>query len=167
VEEAIAQLDGVGTYQVTVGSGNSGLQTAFLGGGGGANTASFAITTELTADQDQVEQEMRAAMSELQDVDDLTVTTGQAGFGLPPIEVSVRAEDDQQMQEELDALGLPFGTDAEIGGVSAEQQSAFADLGMALLASIAIVYLVMVATSAPCRSRSSCWCPSRSPRAER
>lgn len=47
------------------------------------------------------------------------------------------------MQEELDALGLPSGTDAEIGGVSAEQQSAFADLGMALLASIAIVYLVM------------------------
>ena len=41
------------------------------------------------------------------------------------------------------------------------------DLGMALLASIAIVYLVMVATSAPCRSRSSCWCPPRSPRAER
>ena len=33
-----------------------------------------------------------------------------------------------------------------IGGVSADQADAFADLGLALLAAIAIVFMVMVAT---------------------
>ncbi|EYR65298.1 MULTISPECIES: efflux RND transporter permease subunit [Cellulomonadaceae] len=291
VEEVIAELDGVETYQVTVGSGGSGLQTAFLGGGGGSNTATFAITTDLDADQARVEQDLRAAIADVEDAGELTVTTGQAGFGLPPVEVVVRADDDQtlreaadlvaeamadvqgttdvvnnlasdapavqiqvdraaatqagtsesaigqavagllrgapigqadiagrttdvvvllgqapgdvqalrdtpvptatgivplgqvaevsevqqptsltrqdgqrtatvtatatdqnlggittRLQEQLDALDLPDGAEAEIAGVSAEQQSAFADLYVALLASIAIVYLVMVAT---------------------
>ena len=51
-----------------------------------------------------------------------------------------------QVQSGLDALDLPEGVDARIGGVSQEQQEAFASLGLALLAAIAIVYLVMVAT---------------------
>ena len=51
-----------------------------------------------------------------------------------------------QVQEGLDGLNLPEGVRATIGGVSAEQAEAFASLGLALLAAIAIVYLVMVAT---------------------
>ena len=51
-----------------------------------------------------------------------------------------------QVQEGLDGLDLPEGVRATIGGVSAEQADAFASLGLALLAAIAIVYLVMVAT---------------------
>src|SRR5699024_905528 len=51
-----------------------------------------------------------------------------------------------EVQQKLDALDLPEGVDARIGGVSQEQQEAFASLGLALLAAIAIVYLVMVAT---------------------
>ena len=46
----------------------------------------------------------------------------------------------------LDALDLPDGTTYTLGGVSADQQEAFADLGLAVLAAIAIVYLIMVAT---------------------
>lgn len=41
---------------------------------------------------------------------------------------------------------LPAGVNAEIGGVSADQASSFASLGLALLAAILIVYIVMVAT---------------------
>ena len=47
------------------------------------------------------------------------------------------------------ALGdveLPIGATATIGGVSAEQAESFQQLGLALLAAVAIVYLVMVAT---------------------
>lgn len=51
-----------------------------------------------------------------------------------------------QVQEGLDGLNLPEGVRATIEGVSAEQADAFASLGLALLAAIAIVYLVMVAT---------------------
>ncbi|MFE5294601.1 efflux RND transporter permease subunit [Isoptericola sp. NPDC056618] len=45
-----------------------------------------------------------------------------------------------------DELDLPAGATVEIGGVAADQADAFSDLGLALVAAIAIVYLVMVAT---------------------
>ena len=50
------------------------------------------------------------------------------------------------LQQRLDDLDVPDGVQVEIGGVSADQQQAFSALGLALLAAIAIVYLVMVAT---------------------
>lgn len=46
----------------------------------------------------------------------------------------------------LDEVNLPLGATASIGGVSADQAESFGQLGLALLAAIAIVYLVMVAT---------------------
>ncbi|WP_052466078.1 efflux RND transporter permease subunit [Mobilicoccus massiliensis] len=50
------------------------------------------------------------------------------------------------IQSKLDTTTLPPGASAEIGGVSADQQEAFGQLGIALLIAIAIVYVVMVAT---------------------
>lgn len=289
IEQVIQDLDGVETYQVTVGSGG-GIEAVFLGGGGGSNTATFSITTTLDSDAEAIQRELRDRLAELTDVGDVTVNSTQAGFGLPPVEVVVRGNDDTlreaadavqqamgevdgltdvvnnlasdtptvsvkvdraaataagtseaavgqalagllrgaplgqaaidgntldvvlrlgqtpadvdalrstpvptatglvplgqiaevteveqattltrqdgvrtasvtatatdqnlggvttRLQEQLDALTLPEGASAEIAGVSAEQQNAFSDLGRALLASIAIVYLVMVAT---------------------
>lgn len=46
----------------------------------------------------------------------------------------------------LDETELPSGVSANVGGVTADQESAFASLGLALLAAILIVYIVMVAT---------------------
>ncbi|GIT78975.1 hypothetical protein LLS1_06440 [Leifsonia sp. LS1] len=46
----------------------------------------------------------------------------------------------------LKAADLPNGATAVIGGVSSSQTDAFAQLGLALLAAILIVYIVMVAT---------------------
>ncbi|WFE31879.1 efflux RND transporter permease subunit [Micromonospora sp. WMMD975] len=51
----------------------------------------------------------------------------------------------QELQKKLDALDVP-GATYVIGGVSADQADAFADLGLAVLAAIAIVFLIMVAT---------------------
>ena len=50
------------------------------------------------------------------------------------------------MSSKINALHLPSGASAEIGGVSSDQQDSFQQLGLALLAAIAIVFLVMVAT---------------------
>ncbi|MFD6448194.1 efflux RND transporter permease subunit [Promicromonospora sp. NPDC060204] len=50
------------------------------------------------------------------------------------------------LTEEIDGLDLPNGAEVSVGGVAADQADAFADLGLALLAAILIVYLVMVAT---------------------
>jgi HAE1 family hydrophobic/amphiphilic exporter-1 len=46
----------------------------------------------------------------------------------------------------LAGLSLPSGATYRLGGVSADQSDAFGDLGLALLAAIAIVYIVMAAT---------------------
>ncbi|MDX3778431.1 efflux RND transporter permease subunit [Streptomyces europaeiscabiei] len=46
----------------------------------------------------------------------------------------------------LDAIDLPEGATAAIGGVSEDQDDAFASLGLAMLAAIAIVFMLLVAT---------------------
>ncbi|WP_369036764.1 efflux RND transporter permease subunit [Streptomyces adonidis] len=46
----------------------------------------------------------------------------------------------------LDALKLPEGATAEIGGVTSDQDSAFKNLALAMLAAIAIVFMLLVAT---------------------
>ncbi|MFF0225630.1 efflux RND transporter permease subunit [Streptomyces sp. NPDC004629] len=51
-----------------------------------------------------------------------------------------------KLQSEIDALKLPAGATAEIGGVSSDQDSAFKNLGLAMLAAIAIVFMLLVAT---------------------
>ena len=50
------------------------------------------------------------------------------------------------LTEAIDGLDLPSGAEVTVGGVASDQADAFADLGLALLAAILIVYLVMVAT---------------------
>lgn len=52
----------------------------------------------------------------------------------------------QVVSTELDALDLPAGATATLGGVTAQQSDAFQQLGLALLVAILIVYVVMVAT---------------------
>ncbi|GAA2078921.1 efflux RND transporter permease subunit [Streptomyces albiaxialis] len=51
-----------------------------------------------------------------------------------------------KLQSEIDGLDLPKGATAEIGGVSEDQDEAFASLGLAMLAAIAIVFMLLVAT---------------------
>ncbi|MGW9168349.1 efflux RND transporter permease subunit [Agromyces sp. NPDC055658] len=51
-----------------------------------------------------------------------------------------------QVQAAVNTVDLPEGTTASIGGVTADQQESFSQLGLALLAAILIVYIVMVAT---------------------
>ncbi|MFJ5777389.1 efflux RND transporter permease subunit [Streptomyces sp. NPDC093094] len=50
------------------------------------------------------------------------------------------------LQTAIDGLKLPAGATAEIGGVSQDQDEAFANLGLAMLAAIAIVFMLLVAT---------------------
>ncbi|MGW4230214.1 efflux RND transporter permease subunit [Streptomyces sp. NPDC004980] len=50
------------------------------------------------------------------------------------------------LQTKIDALELPDGATATIGGVSQDQDDAFAKLGLAMLAAIAIVFMLLVAT---------------------
>ncbi|MGW2523063.1 efflux RND transporter permease subunit [Streptomyces sp. NPDC001617] len=51
-----------------------------------------------------------------------------------------------KLQSKINALKLPAGATAEIGGVTSDQDSAFKNLGLAMLAAIAIVFMLLVAT---------------------
>ncbi|MFI5555041.1 efflux RND transporter permease subunit [Streptomyces sp. NPDC051738] len=50
------------------------------------------------------------------------------------------------LQSKINGLTLPAGATAAIGGVSEDQDEAFANLGLAMLAAIAIVFMLLVAT---------------------
>ncbi|WP_298039138.1 efflux RND transporter permease subunit [uncultured Microbacterium sp.] len=67
-----------------------------------------------------------------------TVTVPPASDNLATATVSVTAA--------LEAVDLPDGASAEIGGVATQQADSFSQLGLAMLAAILIVYIVMVAT---------------------
>ena len=67
-----------------------------------------------------------------------TVTVPPASDDLTVATVSVAAA--------LDAVDLPAGASAEVGGVASQQADSFSQLGLAMLAAILIVYVVMVAT---------------------
>ncbi|MFD0994454.1 efflux RND transporter permease subunit [Pseudoclavibacter chungangensis] len=72
--------------------------------------------------------------------------------GTPTASVTVVPSDDnlsatnEAIEAQLAGLALPAGASAELGGLSADQADAFSQLGLALLAAILIVYIVMVAT---------------------
>ncbi|MFC9133112.1 efflux RND transporter permease subunit [Streptomyces sp. NPDC057099] len=51
-----------------------------------------------------------------------------------------------KLQSEISALKLPEGATASIGGVSEDQDEAFLNLGLAMLAAIAIVFMLLVGT---------------------
>lgn len=51
-----------------------------------------------------------------------------------------------EVQKRLTDVSLPAGVTAELGGATTQQAKSFQQLGLALLAAIAIVYVIMVAT---------------------
>ncbi|MCU1436552.1 MAG: hydrogenase expression protein [Pseudarthrobacter sp.] len=51
-----------------------------------------------------------------------------------------------EVQKRLGEVSLPAGVTAELGGATTQQAESFQQLGLALLAAIAIVYVIMVAT---------------------
>jgi hydrophobic/amphiphilic exporter-1 (mainly G- bacteria), HAE1 family len=92
-------------------------------------------------------------LSELASVDEVEVPSaikrdgGEliATISLTPEEGELGAVN-AAVQERLDDLDLPSGVVVKLGGVSSQQTDAFGQLGLAMIAAIAIVYLLMVAT---------------------
>ncbi|PFG34490.1 efflux RND transporter permease subunit [Sanguibacter antarcticus] len=68
-----------------------------------------------------------------------------ATISLTPVEGELGALT-ADVQERLDALDLPSGASASLGGVAELQGDSFRQLGLAMLVAIAIVYLLMVGT---------------------
>ena len=98
----------------------------------------------------------RAGVIELQDIATIQEVqapvsiTSEKGERVATVALTPDSDDLGAVTREVTAalaeIDMPLGATATIGGVSAEQTESFQQLGLALLAAIAIVYLVMVAT---------------------
>ena len=90
------------------------------------------------------------ALAEVEE--ELTVETITSDDGRRTATVSVTPDGDDlgatsaAVRGALEGLDLPPGASAELGGAATEQEATFRQLGLAVLAAIAIVYVVLVAT---------------------
>ena len=91
-----------------------------------------------------------AAIAEIQEVQAPVSITSEKGERVATVALTPDTDDlgavTRDVTAQLAEIDLPLGATATIGGVSAEQTESFQQLGLALLAAVAIVYLVMVAT---------------------
>ncbi|WP_089774646.1 efflux RND transporter permease subunit [Ruania alba] len=103
VEEVIADLPGVETFQVTGGSGDASM--AFFGSNG---TTTFSITLSLVTDAEAAEEELRAELEQLDDAGTLTVASGMSAGAMSGLEVIVSGADgasvDAASQDVLEAV---------------------------------------------------------------
>jgi HAE1 family hydrophobic/amphiphilic exporter-1 len=90
------------------------------------------------------------SIADIQEVQAPVAITSEKGDRVATISLTPESDDlgavTRAVTAALDAVELPIGATANIGGVSADQAESFGQLGLALLAAVAIVYLVMVAT---------------------
>ncbi|MFI7454137.1 efflux RND transporter permease subunit [Nonomuraea sp. NPDC049714] len=106
VEDALAELDAVESYQVNVGGGD-----AMMGGsGGGADRASYSVTIKEGAETPQVEQELRDKLATLSGIGEVTVgAAGGGGFSSDTVDVIVRAPDADALRAAADAVTGAMG----------------------------------------------------------
>lgn len=101
VEDALADIDGIETVQVSIGSSGSALRDAFSGGGSGIT---YSITTDPAADQVALREEVQEAVADLDDAGTITVAASGGGFGSSDIEIDVTAPDSDTLQTATDAV---------------------------------------------------------------
>jgi HAE1 family hydrophobic/amphiphilic exporter-1 len=91
-----------------------------------------------------------SAMAKIEMVKKPTTITSERGERTATVSLAPETDDlgaiSAIITERLDSIELPLTAEASIGGAAADQAESFAQLGLALLAAIAIVYIVMVAT---------------------
>ncbi len=95
VENVLAGMQGIQTYQVTVGSNGSVLSLS----SSGSNSASFAVTTDPNADQDAIQQKVRDQLKNLTDIGTFTLSSQGGGGNNATIAVNVQANDDQTLRQ--------------------------------------------------------------------
>ena len=123
------------------------------------STPIFLVQEATPATVEEIEQiqiPTRQGVIELQEVADISEVqapvsiTSEKGERVATVALTPDTDDlgavTRDVTAKLAEIELPVGATATIGGVSAEQTESFQQLGLALLAAVAIVYLVMVAT---------------------
>ncbi|GAA2563731.1 HAE1 family hydrophobic/amphiphilic exporter-1 [Neomicrococcus aestuarii] len=111
------------------------------------NTISELQAVEILTPQGMITLSDVAEVTESQTLSTITSSNGER-----IVTVSVTPEENAlgavsaEVTKRLETIELPAGTTAEIGGAAVQQANSFRDLGLALIAAVAIVYVIMVAT---------------------
>jgi len=130
VEEALVDVAGIETVQVSIGSSGSALRDAFSGGGAGVT---YSITTDPDADQVQVRADVQDAVAGLDDVGTVTVAAaGGGGFGSSDIEVDVTAPDGATLQEATDAVVAALQEQDGVGQISSNLSASLPYIAVAV-----------------------------------
>jgi HAE1 family hydrophobic/amphiphilic exporter-1 len=88
VEQTLLDIDGIDVVQVSIGSDGGSIRSFF---GGGAD-ATFSITTDAAADQEELRRTVTAELDDLDGVGDVSVGSGGGGFS-SDVTIDLRAAD--------------------------------------------------------------------------
>ena len=100
VEDALLDIDGVETVQLSIGSSGGGLRAAFTGGG----SSTFSLTTDPTVDQVELRNTIRETLDSIDDAGELTISAAQGGFGSSTININITAPGESVLREAADAV---------------------------------------------------------------
>jgi len=121
VEDALLDVDGVETVQLSIGSSGGGLRAAFTGSG----SSTFSLTTDPTFDQVELRNTIRGTLDSIDDAGELTISQAQGGFGSSTININITAPGESILRDAADAVlagvtDLPVVSEAT-SNLSAEQ----------------------------------------------
>lgn len=125
VEEVLSRFEEIRDVQVTVGNASGAVGARFSAG---AATASFTVTTEEEADQQQLQNEVRAALAELEDAGEISLSSQQGGFGTSStVDINITAPEPDILAEASDAVvaameGVPSARDVTSNLQAAQPQ---------------------------------------------
>jgi HAE1 family hydrophobic/amphiphilic exporter-1 len=100
VEDALLDVDGVETVQLSIGSSGGGLRAAFTGSG----SSTFSLTTDPTVDQVELRNTIRETLDSIDDAGELTISQAQGGFGSSTININITAPGESVLREAADAV---------------------------------------------------------------
>jgi HAE1 family hydrophobic/amphiphilic exporter-1 len=102
VEQSLIDTPGVTTVQLSIGSSGSALRDAFVGGGDGSIT--YSVTTDDTANQTEIQDDVRTRLAKVADIETITIGS-QSGFGGgSDIKVEIQAPDQESLKNASDKV---------------------------------------------------------------
>jgi hydrophobic/amphiphilic exporter-1 (mainly G- bacteria), HAE1 family len=108
VEAVLANVPGIQTYQVTIGS--SGSVASSFSGGSGSNSASYAVTTDANADQVALQQTVHDRLHALTGVGTITLSASNQGFNNSNLAVNVQIGTPADSVQGMQNLLIPSPT---------------------------------------------------------
>ncbi len=113
---AISGVSGVETVQMTAGQSGNALQAAFLGGSG--TSIRYSVTTEESADQEAIQQQVRDALGAIGDPEDISIGAGGGFGGNTAIEVDIKAGSEEDLTSANDTIVVALAALPEAQEVS-------------------------------------------------